>query len=82
MRQLHCRETQTPALLQADTYRFHRHFVAERPKPVDYIVEEEHLEYISRDPLFNFSSTLGFDSDRITKLTISSTAIVEYIQSD
>ena len=51
------RETQTPALLQADTYRFHRHFVAERPKPVDYIVEEEHWN-IFQGPLFNFSSTL------------------------
>jgi len=76
------RDSNCPALLQADTYRFHRHFVAERPKPIDYIVESEHLEYLSKDPVFSFSSKFGFSPEVITRLTSSlQAAIVEYIQS-
>lgn len=75
------RDNKRPVLLQADTYRFHRHFVAERPKPVDYIVESEHLEYMSKDPVLNFPAKLGISSEKITHLTVSlKAAIVEYIR--
>lgn len=40
-----------PFLIQANTYRFHRHFVSERPKDIDYLDLELHKQSLSRDPL-------------------------------
>ena len=75
------RGNKRPVLLQADTYRFHRHFVAERPKPVDYIVESEHLDYMSKDPVLNFPSKLGISLDSITQLTDQlNAAIIKYVR--
>ena len=75
------RGNKRPVLLQADTYRFHRHFVAERPKPVDYIDESEHLDYMSRDPVLNFPSKLGISLDSITQLTDQlNAAIIKYVR--
>tara|TARA_B100000242_G_scaffold66464_1_gene41245 strand:- start:258 stop:1232 length:975 start_codon:yes stop_codon:yes gene_type:complete len=43
-----------PYLIQANTYRFHRHFVSERPKPIDYLDENFHKKFLSKDPIINY----------------------------
>ena len=48
------RQKSLPCLIQANTYRFHRHFVSERPKEIDYLDEKLHSEAISKDPLLQY----------------------------
>ena len=48
------RENSMPCLIQANTYRFHRHFVSERPKEVDYLDLELHNLSLSKDSLIQY----------------------------
>tara|TARA_B100000886_G_scaffold331881_1_gene283956 strand:+ start:7316 stop:8290 length:975 start_codon:yes stop_codon:yes gene_type:complete len=48
------RNEMKPYLIQANTYRFHRHFVSERPKPIDYLDENFHKNFLSKDPIINY----------------------------
>ncbi len=48
------RENSKPCLIQANTYRFHRHFVSERPKEVDYLDLELHSLSLLKDPLIQY----------------------------
>ena len=48
------RQKSMPFLIQANTYRFHRHFVSERPKEIDYLDEKLHSDLISKDPLLQY----------------------------
>lgn len=48
------RTEKKPSLIQANTYRFHRHFVSERPKNIDYINVDTHEALIKKDPIKNY----------------------------
>ncbi len=49
------RTKKKPSLIQADTYRFHRHFVSERRKNIDYLDEDIHSSFLEKDPLIKYS---------------------------
>ena len=48
------RSFQKPTLIQANTYRFHRHFVSERPKDIDYIDKKNHESLLKKDPIKSY----------------------------
>ena len=49
------RNKKKPSLIQADTYRFHRHFVSERRKDIDYLDQDMHSSYLNKDPLIQYA---------------------------
>ena len=55
------REKGLPALIQSNTYRFHRHFVSERAKEIDYLDFELHNESLSKDPLIQYCMENNLD---------------------
>ncbi len=57
------RQNSKPCLIQANTYRFHRHFVSERPKEVDYLDLELHTKSLSKDPLVQYCYSNQLDSN-------------------
>ena len=67
-----------PVLIEANSYRFHRHFVSERPKQVDYLDHELHTKLLSLDPLNTHSNENKIDTsivfenvERIKRIVLS-----------